>query len=180
MKLLAALIILLTGGIDSHAAPIKTTGGTLSFTAIGKPGFLKIRGDSKGPSGIVEFTDAGLNGKFSFDLSTLDTGIELRNEHMKEKYLEVGKFPMAELALMELKVTPEELKADFTRPFTGILSLHGVSKEVQGKFTWSAAKRAVSAQFDLKVSDFAIDVPKYLGVTVSEKVDVQVLTQFEK
>ncbi len=182
MKTLTALIILLACLAEVHAMPIKTTGGTLSFTAIGKPGFLKIRGDSKpaGPVGSVEFTDSGLNGKFTFDLSTLDTGIEMRNQHMKEKYLEVGKFPKADLALTGLKVTPEELKTDFTKTFSGILSLHGVSKEVTGQFTWSAAKREVSAQFELKVSDFSIDVPKYLGVTVSEKVDVQVFAQLEK
>ena len=104
----------------------------------------------------------------------------MRNQHMKEKYLEVGKFPKADLALTGLKVTPEELKTDFTKTFSGILSLHGVSKEVTGQFTWSAAKREVSAQFELKVSDFSIDVPKYLGVTVSEKVDVQVFAQLEK
>ncbi len=182
MKILTALFLFLTCVAESHAAPMKTTGGALTFTAIGKPGFLKIHGDSKpvGPTGKVEFTDSGLSGKFAFDLKTLDTGIDLRNEHMKEKYLEIKKYPQAELTLSELKIKPEDLKSDFERDFSGLLALHGVSKNVEGKFKWNAAKQEIKAQFEIKVSDFNIDIPKYLGVTVSEKVEVQVVSQLEK
>jgi polyisoprenoid-binding protein YceI len=34
---------------------------------------------------------ARLTGELSIDLATIDTGIGLRNQHLREKYLEVGK-----------------------------------------------------------------------------------------
>ncbi len=182
MNYLALLLTMIFSTFSIHAMTMKTSSGSLKFTATGKPGFLKIRGESKNstPIGSVNIQDSGLTGEFTFDLKSLDTGISLRNEHMKEKYLEVGKFPDAKLVLKTLSVMQEELKKDFSRNFTGTLTLHGVSREISGKFNWQAAKKEVSANFDLKVSDYNIAVPQYMGVVVSEMVDVEVIAKLDK
>src|SRR5207247_1877533 len=41
-----------------------------------------------------------LDGSLAVDLRTLDTGIRLRNEHLREKYLEVDKGPGFEAATL--------------------------------------------------------------------------------
>ncbi len=149
--------------------------GGVKFTAVGKPGFLKIRGESKDsfPSGKVRIDKKSVSGEFSFDLKDLDTGIKLRNEHMKEKYLEVAKFPMAKLVLFPITVAEAELK-DMKEKFSGDLNLHGVTKKVNGNYNYLAKDKKVKADFEIKVSDFNIDIPKYLGVTVSETVQVEI------
>jgi hypothetical protein len=160
----------------AKAAIYTPESGDIRFTAIGKPGFLKVRGESKNkfPNGQVKHENDLLNADFEFELKNFDTGIEMRNEHMKDKYLEVGKFPLAKLKIKDLALKEAELKNEFKKNFVGILQLHGVSKEVKGEFVYKPNKKTVIANFGLKVSDFAIEIPKYLGVTVSDMVDVEV------
>lgn len=155
--------------------PMVATGGGVKFTAVGKPGFIKINGESKGkaPTGQIELADGKATGEFDFDLKHLDTGIELRNEHMKTKYLEVEKFPTAKLRIHPLQLTEKDLKSDFKRDFVGTLTLHGVSKEINGAFDYTAKDKSVRAEFRILVSDFKIDIPTFKIVKVSESVDLK-------
>ncbi len=159
----------------ASAAELISQSGTVKFTAIGKPGFLKIRGESKGsyPNGKIKIDKNAINGEFSFDLKSLDTGIELRNEHMKDKYLEVSKYATAKLTLTPITSPSSELK-DMKEKFTGELSLHGVTKKIDGNYQYWGKDKKVKADFEIKVSDFKIDIPKYLGVTVSETVQIEI------
>lgn len=162
---------------SAFANDFVSVGGDVKFTAVGKPGFLKIRGESKGefPKGKLNFKDNAMSGDFLFDLEKLDTGIDLRNEHMKDKYLEVKKFPRAKLTLKGIPIKESELKGNIETSFKGVLSLHGEVKDIEGKFKYTAAEKKSVANFTIKVSDFKIDVPKYMGITVSETVDVEVV-----
>src|SRR5262249_13868215 len=82
---------------------ISCKGGTVEFLAIGKPSFIKIHGKGNSASGKLSVEAEKIKGDFAFDLSSLDTDIEKRNEHMKTKYLEVSKFPKATLELSSVK-----------------------------------------------------------------------------
>lgn len=154
---------------------LKTAAGAVKFTAIGKPGFLKIRGDSKDafPAGKLMIKKHKASGEFSFVLDKLQTGISLRDEHMKKKYLEVDKFPEAKVTLAEITLPASDL-ADSKGTFSGKLNLHGVTKEISGKYTFSSKSKKIDAEFEIKVSDFKIEIPKYLGITVSESVQIEV------
>lgn len=171
----------LTIASTAHALTFKTNGGDVKFVAVGKPGFLKIKGTSNGSyaKGNLNLSADSLTGEFEFDLNILDTGIDLRNEHMKEKYLEVKKFPSAKLSLKPLALKRTDLDSKIEKEFSGTLSLHGVENPVTGKFTYNPKGKLAVAQFTINVSDYKIDVPKYLGVTVSETVDVEVNSKFE-
>src|SRR2546426_700062 len=74
------------------------------------------------------------DGTLDVDLRTIDTGINLRNEHLREKYLEVDKGAgydkavLSEIDLKGLKPDAPEGKGSFT----GSLMLHGVKKTVSG------------------------------------------------
>src|SRR5438876_4947177 len=74
------------------------------------------------------------DGSLAVDLRTLDTGIGLRNDHLREKYLEIDKgagYDKAVLSDIDLKgLNPDapEGKASFT----GSLTVHGVKKTVTG------------------------------------------------
>ncbi len=154
----------------------KVKTGEIKFTAVGKPGFLKIKGETKGqaPEGEVKIENGIANGEFSFELKHLTTGIDLRDEHMKEKYLEISKFPKARFILKEINISKDELNSDFEKSFSGSLNLHGETKKIDGKVSYNGKEKSLVATFTIKVSDFKIDIPSHMGITVSETVDVNV------
>jgi polyisoprenoid-binding protein YceI len=155
---------------------MKAMQGQVRFTAIGKPGFLKIRGESGDhkPDAKIHLRQNLLEGEFSFDLSHLKTGIELRDEHMKTKYLEVDKYPLAKLVLSPIPLTVQELNRDLNKNFKGMLTLHGVSKEVSGLFIFRSGDNSVDAKFNIELSDFGIAIPEHMGITVSKTAEVEV------
>ncbi len=97
-------------------------------------------------------------------LDSFETGISLRNDHMKQKYFETTKGPQYTHAVIE-KVTGSDGK------FTGTMQLHGKSVPISGTYKVEGAK--VSAEFKCKVSDFGIAAANYKGVGVEDEVTVK-------
>jgi polyisoprenoid-binding protein YceI len=161
LSLSAVLAIALT----AHAK-FSASGGDVQFIATG-PGGLKITGTTH----QVTVKDDGSNLVVIVPLSDLDTGIALRNKHMKEKYLETDKYPNAELV-----VAKSAVKADGAGTAQGTMKIHGKSKEVS--VSYNAKKNGASIAIDgttqLNMKEFGIEVPNYLGVTVKPEVDVNV------
>jgi polyisoprenoid-binding protein YceI len=118
-----------------------------------------------------------VDGELSVDLSTLQTGIALRDEHMREKYLEVGKGPAFEAAkLADIRLEGTEANPVGKARFRGMLTLHGQTREVTGTAAIRQGSKGlqVQANFPVKVSAFAIPTPSYLGVGVRDEVSVTV------
>jgi len=121
---------------------------------------------------------AALGGDLSVDLATLDTGIDLRNEHLRSKYLEVGRglgFDRAVLSEIRLGAAdPRGFEGKTT--FTGTFLLHGATKPIAGQAAIRREGRAVrvEASFSVTVPDFGIEKPRYLGVGVRDQVTVTV------
>lgn len=153
--------------------------GGVEFNATGRPSALKIHGKGSAPKGSLVLEGTVASGSLSFDLESLDTGIKLRNEHMKTKYLEVGKYGKATLTIEKLSV-PEALKTEAGKvekaPFQGVLSLHGVQKPVSGFATIqrSGDQMTVAADFGIKTSEYGISTPSFAGITMAEDVQVAV------
>jgi polyisoprenoid-binding protein YceI len=107
-------------------------------------------------------------------LGKLATGIDLRDHHMREKYLEVQKYPTAVLTLsraaLRIPANGERASADVP----GTLLLHGQSRPVMVHYdaTGDAAGSLVSGRLHVNMNDYGISVPSYLGVTVKPDVDV--------
>jgi polyisoprenoid-binding protein YceI len=154
--------------------------GVVEFHAVGRPSLLKIHGKSTSVTG--QFKIDGMNattGNATFQLDTLDTGISMRDKHMKEKYLEVGKFPEAKLEVTSLTLPKEFLGDHYSGdalPFKGKLTLHGVEKQVEGTTSVVRDGTSIQAKTDFKVNitDFGIEKPSFAGITVKEDVDVHV------
>jgi len=180
--LLGALIAALPGwsaGPIPQKLQLSSDSHRVEFLAVGRPSLIKIRGTSSRDL-QAELASAGgmVSGSFQFKLETLETGIGKRDEHMKDKYLEVSKHPMA-----KLEIRPVALESGSEKPFEGMLELHGVKKPVTGKvrFTEVAPSKAYSAdaEFVIKLQDFAIEIPRFAGITVADEVQIQVSTKFE-
>ena len=106
---------------------------------------------------------------FRVALDTVDTGIGLRNSHMR-KYLDAEKFPNA-----ELKVRRALLKEGAKQEGTGTFTVHGVSREVKVTFdvTKAAGGLNVSGGFPLNLKQHDVAVPTYLGITVKPDITVK-------
>ena len=61
-----------------------------------------------------------------------------------------------------------------TKEFRATLSLHGIAREITGTYTIEGAQLKSNAQFEIKLSDFKIDTPVYLGVKVADVVKINV------
>jgi polyisoprenoid-binding protein YceI len=124
------------------------------------------------------FSSAGSEGRLTVDLRTLDTGIDLRNEHLRRSYLEVDKgdgfntATLSDIQLGDLNVATLEGKTYFT----GTLLLHGTKKPIKGQaeIRRNASGLLVDAAFPVTLADFGISKPQYLGVGVKSQVQVKV------
>jgi polyisoprenoid-binding protein YceI len=114
-----------------------------------------------------------VGGTIQVRLDTLQTGIEMRDHHMKDNYLEVGKGTSYAVAVLD-RIQLD--KVDGKAAFRASLTLHGQTREVSG--TALVQKKdagvRVEAQFPLKVSEFQIPKPTYLGVGVRDEIQVKV------
>jgi polyisoprenoid-binding protein YceI len=139
------------------------------FEAAGPAG-MKIEGRTSDLS--VE--DGGGNVVIAVSLANLGTGIALRDRHMKEKYLEVAKYPDASLVVARsaLKFPANGAQAEGDAP--AILKLHGQARPVTIHYEANGDRDGFSVRgaFRLKMDDFGITIPSYLGVTVKPDVDV--------
>ena len=112
-------------------------------------------------------------GALKVELQTLETGIGIRDRHMKDNYLEVAKGPEFATAIID-DIRVEKLEGKTV--FTGMLSLHGQKRKVTGaaQLQEKDGKIRVQAQFPVKVSEFEIPAPTYLGVGVRDEIQVKV------
>jgi polyisoprenoid-binding protein YceI len=117
---------------------------------------------------------ATLAGEIAVDLATIETGIALRDQHLRENYLEVQKGAGYDKAVLsEIRLNDADGEAFRGRTgFTGLLSLHGQKKPVAGtaEIRAEGAGVRVVANFPLALSDFGIEAPMYMGVGVANRL----------
>jgi len=168
-----------TVAVASKNIKFKSEDGKTEFTAIGKPAMIKIAGEGDGPEGFATFDKNIVQMKVKVNLTKMTTKIELRDEHMKNKYLEVQKFPTAELIIkdLSLKQSVESLTENFVEvPFSGDLTLHGKTKMVEG--VASVAKKGkvvlINADFSIKIMEHLDTLPSWAGIKVADEVKIKV------
>jgi len=144
-----------------------TLGGSFEARTRSVSGQLSV--DPAQPSRLV--------GEIAVDLTTLDTGIGLRNTHMRDNYLEVGKGALFERAVLaEIVVSGDAATVTGATTFTGTLLVHGTRKPVTGqvRIARTGPDIRVDASFPVHLPDFGIPEPRYLGVGVKDQVQVKV------
>ncbi len=154
----------------------------VEFLAIGRPSALKIKGQGATASGALTLENASTEGEITVNLDDFKTGLETRDKHMKEKYLETEK---AQNKTAKLKIIKLDLPANYwssksavsKAKFSGTLALHGVQKNIEGELNLKAAQNNVvsgDSNFNIKLTDYAIAIPSFAGITVAEDVNVSV------
>lgn len=143
----------------------------VSFKASGPAGF-KIEGKTSDLSVV----DGANTLSVTVPLVALATGIELRDRHMREKYLEVQKYPQAELSVPRASLKIPTAGQETSDETQGTLRLHGQTHPV--KFNYRAKRSgdsfAVQGTMRVNMNEYGINVPSYLGITVKPEVEVAV------
>lgn len=102
----------------------------------------------------------------------------LMEEHFNENYLESDKYPHA---TFQGKVNNwEESNVSDSVTATGVLSIHGIEREVtiKGKME-KGPSPTISAQFQVRIADHKIKIPKVVFYNIAEIVEVNVFYKFK-
>lgn len=131
---------------------------------------LTFKGTSDHLTGLIDISERTVD--FYLDLNTLDTGIRLRNRHMRDSYLNTREHPFAEfLGTMRGEV---DIRLADPQPVTatGKFTIHGITqeREVEGTLTFSNGGNTVRLQayFEVLLDDHNIDRPRVVFYELSE------------
>ncbi|MBI3871627.1 MAG: YceI family protein [candidate division Zixibacteria bacterium] len=139
-------------------------------------------------------------GTVTVDLKTLDTGIDMRNKHMRENQLETDQYPTASFALKTVRAPGDtSASADSATKLTltagqptkvtvaGTLTIHGVAHEITAPATVTYAPAGSDAKgkipgnqlhlqtsFPLKLADYSIVRPEFLFMKVAEELTITI------
>jgi polyisoprenoid-binding protein YceI len=153
----------------ASAAPLAVKGASVSFSAKANVGMV-----IEGTTSAITVDEDAKNVTLVVPLAAVTTGVELRDKHMKEKYLEVDKHPEARLVIERACLAlPEsgEKSGECPAAFT----LHGQTKGVTVKYkaVVSGKSTEVDASFTANFVDHGVEEPKYMGIKVKPTVDVK-------
>jgi polyisoprenoid-binding protein YceI len=116
------------------------------------------------------------------DLSTLDTGIGLRNQHMRENHLETDKYPKAVFHGGKV-YDPSARRLTAGEPVTfeieGTFDLHGVTRPLRSLVQMTLVEAEdgrpglrITTYFPVKLADYQISRPRFLLLKLNEVQDV--------
>jgi polyisoprenoid-binding protein YceI len=164
----AALASIVALVATAHAELSTASGARVRFLANGTA--MKFEGTTNDLD--AEEHDGQLT--LSVPLANLTTGIALRDRHMKEKYLEVQKFPKALLTVARGALKVPARGARVEADVAGTMQLHGQTRPVSVHYAAEGTGTSTTARgtVHLNMNDFGIVIPSYLGVTVKPDVDV--------
>jgi polyisoprenoid-binding protein YceI len=149
-----------------------------------------VTGISNGVSGKVTFNVSDiktLKGSISIPVSSLDTGIELRNEHLKSSnWMDAESYPKI---IFEIKgVSDVKVEADnkLSAKVTGDFTVHGVTRQVvadatitylvEGEQTKQRAPGdllGVQSNFNVNLSDYDVE-NMLIGQKVAEEIEINI------
>jgi polyisoprenoid-binding protein YceI len=176
----ALLALLATGGVAADAPPWRVAQGDVRVVCpLTVGGTFEARTASiTGTLALLTARPAVFSGRLSVDLRTLDTGIGLRNDHLRNTYLEVGKGEGYDTAVLsDIRLADVDAESFQGRTgFTAVLLLHGAKKTVTGpaELRREGPSVRVTAGFPVVLADYGIAKPQYLGVGVKNEVQVKV------
>ena len=170
-------------GLLFLACSLQLATGGLVRAAINSPSESAVLVSVHGPAGLsvqgvtheLGVAERGGDLVFQVPLAGLDTGIGLRNRHMRG-YLDVAHFPDAELHVSRKKVVLPPHGKSMESAAQGTLTLHGMSKPCSIRYRVDEVRSGeyrVHGTTRIDIRDFGIAVPVW-GVGVEPNVGIEV------
>lgn len=152
----------------------------------------KTVGLTSGIAGWVELDPEGLStaskGEFEVDVRAFDTGMELRNEHFREKYMATAEFPTASFVFQQGQSSSLKMLLN-QKPVIvnvqGDLKIRGKVRTISTPLKLTYFKESeftkqrlggnllkISANFSVDVTQFGIEIPETLKLVLSKTVNL--------
>jgi polyisoprenoid-binding protein YceI len=108
------------------------------------------------------------------DLASLDTGIGLRNRHMRNNYLEVEDFPYASYSGAIVRSDPMA-EGGHRVTSRGSFTVHGVSRdmEIPCDVTSAGDVYRATCSFQVLLSDHDIEIPRIMFLKLANEIRVE-------
>lgn len=149
-----------------------------------------ITGISNSVKGKVTFNVSDiktLKGSISIPVASLDTGIELRNEHLvSDNWMDAESYPNITFEIKSVSDVKAETDNKLTAKVTGDFTAHGITKQVVADVTMTylveseqTKSRApgdllgVQAKFNVNLSDYDIE-NMIIGQKVAEEIEISI------
>lgn len=108
------------------------------------------------------------------DLASIDTGIGLRNRHMRDNYLEVEQYPFASYrgSIVSVARGPGDAFRVTTR---GEMAIHGVTRpmEIPCNVTSEGRRYRVRCSFQVLLSDHQIEIPSIMFLKLANEIRLE-------
>ncbi len=175
-----------TGAAASFEVKGNVSSDTVSFRSTAKLEFIEGKTCAIDGSFSFDPSNAGTpdSGILRVDLRALKTGIEMRDEHMRERHLHTETYPYAYFRLSGVSELPSIIKPDttYTARASGEFYIHGHKRAVTPSLEISLhniehdlQRLVVRARFSLNLDSFKIERPKALFLKLAETIDVEVI-----
>ncbi|MES2516532.1 MAG: YceI family protein [Bacteroidota bacterium] len=111
----------------------------------------------------------------SMKMTAFDFPNKLMQEHFNENYMESGKYPMGTFKGKIAELIDYTKNGTYDVTAKGQFTLHGVTqaREFKGKLTVENQKISLISNFDVKLVDHKIDVPKLVFAKIAEVITVK-------
>lgn len=152
-----------------------------------KAAMEQFEGKTNRMSGSISIDPAALGDtatvRFEVDMASLDTGIKMRNTHMRENHLETSKHPRAifeGVALPGRSARALQAGRAESIDVEGTFTLHGVSRrirlvvEVVYRPEPSPARIEFKTTFPVAMADYSISRPQFLFLKLADVQTVRV------
>ena len=180
MKYLIVIIVLLSFSVTSNADEITYTiqsGDPQNVTFHSKASIESFQGTTSHISGtiILDPNDVSTaTGVFTVDMRTLDTGIGLRNTHMRENNLHTDQYPEATFEITAVN-SDDSLTEGITIDFVAVgdFTCHGETKQIEVNISVTPTSTPqlalhITGEFQVSLPDFNIPRPQFLILKLAE------------
>lgn len=160
---------------------------TVFFASTAKLEF--IEGKNHDISGYFAFPPEAAGdsviGVLKVDLRTLKTGIETRDEHMRDRHLHTDDYPFAYFELRNIIDMPSTIDhgVDYSVRGDGYFYIHGNKRKLNADISFillDTNRLNVIAEFSLNLDEYKIPRPKALFLKLAETINVKVIFQARK
>ena len=141
--------VLLNAGLMAQKMKPVDEGSSVKFTI--KNFGVNVGGNFKGMNGDINFDPNLLQAStfnVSIDAGTINTGIELRDEHLRKEFFDVQTYPRIRFVSTQV----EKGRKDGTYQVTGHLTIKDVTKEISFPFTISTKENGYQFEGEFKIN----------------------------
>lgn len=171
---LSLMALLVHISVSAQTGKYFTKTGRVTFSS--KAPLETIQATNKSAVCVLDSKTGGLS--FSVLMKGFEFEKALMQEHFNENYAESDKYPKSDFKGSITNNSAINYAADGVYPATvkGKLTLHGKANEIEatGKLTVKSGKITLSSEFQIKLSDYNITIPKVVKDNISQSVKIMV------